>query len=399
MEKTVTASRTIFLAVLICLTVAAAEPARAADSPSANTNSDAFIGGYAAAVLDREVKVEVKAISVTNGVITVTAPDLNEAQRRQLAIALSSIDGVVRVEIAPVPADSDIAASAKADTPALLEHTTTPPESTDALLKSVPAGYGNMTPALRPESVFDPLLADPRWPHMAASYQQYENHANGKDIGAVSFGGRTALRKGETQQGDPWELGIQAGVFAAFDMASDSQDLLNADYTVGFTLTGRRDDLSMLVRLLHQSSHLGDEFLLENPDVQRYNYSFESVDVIISRDFCDRTVRIYGGGRFRFDVDPGDLDHWSVQYGAEWSSGSTYANGLLRPIAATDLQHHQQNEWEADVSVRAGVQIEHPDFDGHIWQILAEYYNGHSPHGQFFADRVQYVGIGVHFYY
>jgi hypothetical protein len=30
------------------------------------------------------------------------------------------------------------------------------------------------------------------------------------------------------------------------------------------------------------------------------------------------------------------------------------------------------------------------------WSLLAEYYDGPSPYGQFFRDQVSYYGIGLH---
>lgn len=366
--------------VLLCLTVltGTAPVAGAAESDE----RDAFIRGYAAAILDRELKVDVEAIVVNNGAITVTAEGLDGSERQKVIDAISSIDGVISVNVAA-------------------EHSDATPVMQDAAPReNAPRpGLGGEPSLLSTRRVFDPLLADPRWPHMSTSAQQYNNHDLGKSIGAVSYGGRLPLVRRRTDRGDDWEIGLQGAVFAAFDLASDSGNLLNADYTVGVTWAGRRENTSVMARFFHQSSHIGDEFLLENPEFRRDNYSWEAVDIIVSQDLCGRTVRLYGGGRGLIDVDPGYLKHWSVQYGAEWRSSHTYVNELLRPVAAVDMQHDQQNDWEADVSVRAGVQVELPDMANHILQVLIEYYNGHSPHGQFFADRVDFVGIGAHFYY
>ena len=281
---------------------------------------------------------------------------------------------------------------------------TTNPPNDDAAPSHALGGSNNndgtATRGLLPSGdLFDPLLADPRWPHMGASYQSYDNHDLAQDTAAVSLGGTLALYRDDTPSGYEWELGLQGGVFAIFDLRADSEDLLNADYMVGSTLVFRRDDVSIMTRFFHQSSHIGDEFLLANPDFERVNYSFEAIDAILSRHLCDGALRFYGGGRFRFDLDPVDLEHWSGQYGVEWQSRRTYVDDLIRPIAALDVQHHEQNDWEADLSMRAGVQIETPNLNGHTMQVLGEYYNGHSPHGQFYDDRVQYVGVGVHFYY
>jgi hypothetical protein len=75
-------------------------------------------------------------------------------------------------------------------------------------------------------------------------------------------------------------------------------------------------------------------------------------------------------------------------------------SGALRPVAAVDLQYHEENDWDANVSVRAGFQFENPDFISRKLQILLEYYDGSSPNGQFYArDNVEYIGLGFHFFY
>ncbi len=54
------------------------------------------------------------------------------------------------------------------------------------------------------------------------------------------------------------------GVFQ-FDLSAPSSDLINTDYVVGVPLSWRSGGWSTRVRLYHQSSHLGDEFLLGRP--------------------------------------------------------------------------------------------------------------------------------------
>lgn len=50
------------------------------------------------------------------------------------------------------------------------------------------------------------------------------------------------------------ELGLQAGVFAIFDLEAKSKDLVNADYFVAALAAYRTGNVSALARLFHQSS-------------------------------------------------------------------------------------------------------------------------------------------------
>lgn len=242
--------------------------------------------------------------------------------------------------------------------------------------------------------LFGPLIADPRWPHFAIGYQYYINDPDFKDIGAVSFGETFTVYRLRAGAG-LWEFGIQAGVFAIFDLDSSSFDLINADYLVALTTAYRLGQFSALGRVSHQSSHLGDEFLLRSTRPARVNLSFENVDLKLSYDFD--AIRLYGGGGYLFNSEP-DLQPWSLQAGLEFRSPWPSLESGWRPIAAVDLQSREENDWDIDVSARAGIQI-----DGVLasrsMQFLVEFFHGHSPNGQFFRRKVDYIGVGVHFHF
>jgi len=72
---------------------------------------------------------------------------------------------------------------------------------------------------------------------------------------------------------------------------------------------------------------------------------------------------------------------------------------VVRPLAAIDVQNHEETDWDSDVSVRAGFQLESPSFKSTKLQLLGEYFDGHSPNGQFFERTIRYVGFGAHVYF
>jgi hypothetical protein len=95
------------------------------------------------------------------------------------------------------------------------------------------------------------------------------------------------------------------------------------------------------------------------------------------------------------DRDPEDLEPRYVQAGVELESPWAFFD-MLRPIAALDVQRREEHEWRSDYSARAGFQIESSYWSRRRLQILAEYYDGRSPQGQFFERRIEYWGVGVH---
>jgi hypothetical protein len=60
------------------------------------------------------------------------------------------------------------------------------------------------------------------------------------------------------------------------------------------------------------------------------------------------------------------------------------------------VQYREENEWAADVSLRAGFELQRW-LGSRKLQVLAEYFQGHSPNGQFYKDNIEYLGLGLHF--
>jgi hypothetical protein len=344
---------------------------------------DGYIEGYAAAVLQREFALAAPSLRVQQGVITIDAADLASVDQAAVLAQLQRIPGVARVEVRPAGAPPPAVTPPPAPQPAppAAQPPRLPPDQQIGLL---PGGV-----------IFKPLIADPRWPHFSAAWQHYFGDPQFKDAAAVSFGESFAIYR--TKLGPTWwEIGLQAGVFSIFDLNSASFDLVNADYLVGLPLSFRYEDLSMQLRVLHQSSHLGDEFLLRTR-TNRINLSYQKVDLKVSYEFRE-LLRVYAGGGYLFGQDPSSLDPWSIQYGLELTSPWPARPSRWRPIAAVDVQNQQENDWGSDVSARAGIEIDGVLLTRKL-QFLLEYFNGHSPNGQFYKDRVQYFGLGAHFHF
>jgi hypothetical protein len=366
--------------VMLLLPVASALAAEAPD--------DAFVRGYAAALLERELKLPSASLRVERGVIVLAARDVPEAERARVVTVLSAIPGVSRVDFVPGVAPSTPTSPPRPGPSATSEPATTPQPD--------PRQQHYETGLMPGGQLFTALIADPRWPHFAAAYQYYLGEPGLENLGAVSFGETFTIYRNRIGPAW-WEFGIQAGVFALFDLDADSKDLVNADYFVSLPVALRWDAFSALFRLYHQSSHVGDEFILRERLRDRVNLSYEAVDLKLSWDL-PLGLRLYGGGGYLFDQDPSSLRPWSTQAGVEFRSPWPDPDAGWRPIAAVDLQHREENDWHTDLSVRAGVQL-----DGVLAtravQLLLEYFRGHSPNGQFYRDKIEYFGLGAHFHF
>lgn len=250
--------------------------------------------------------------------------------------------------------------------------------------------------------VFCPLIADPKAIRSFVSYQRGDAEDFAKDIIAVGIGDQFAFfRVSGSRPGDGVQLGLAGAVFAQFDANAPSLDLLNADYLISLPLTVRRGALSARARVYHQSSHLGDEFLLRPEPPHRENLSFESADLLLSADMGP--LRAYGGGEYFFHREPAELPDALVHTGIELRPHASARLGtiaLATVIAGVDVKAVNDSSWRLGVSARAGFEIGRPG-EGSVlarrWSLLAEYYDGPSPYGQFHQTHIRFTGIGFHF--
>ena len=249
--------------------------------------------------------------------------------------------------------------------------------------------------------VFCPLLADPKNSQSFASWERVSTKSSfGTDIGSVGVADRFGLvRWGGPQAGDGVQIGLEGGIYAQFDLASASYDLINADYVFGVPITARIGSFSARVRAYHQSSHLGDEFLLRADHPERENLSFQSVEAILSFDVS--FVRVYGGGEYLFNQQPERVEPHIAHGGIELRQRNPlFGSGGIHLIAAGDVKALEREDWKAGYSVRAGLEMSRSGEHLHVarrWMLLAEYYRGASPYGQFFRDDIEYAGVGIHF--
>lgn len=243
--------------------------------------------------------------------------------------------------------------------------------------------------ALPVDELFKPLMADPRQPQFSIKYHRYDAEED-FNAASVSFGDYFGFASGMFGEYGVSQIGLQGAVFAVFNLDSESFDLVNADYWIGIPISLRRGPFSYLARIYHQSSHLGDEFLLGNPDVPRINLSYEDLELLTSYEY--KRWRFYGGGGVIINSEP-NLDPLHAQGGVEYRQPSPFSNWQM--VGAVDVQATQEQEWHGNASFQFGAA-----YDGRAnreIRFMLEHYRGFSPNGQFYNERLRYTGLGVYF--
>jgi hypothetical protein len=74
-------------------------------------------------------------------------------------------------------------------------------------------------------------------------------------------------------------------------------------------------------------------------------------------------------------------------------------SGKIRPVAYADFQINERSNWSITRSLMAGLQFENERIGDRKLQVLFEYLKGPSPNGQFFSQRTDWIGVGLHLYY
>jgi Protein of unknown function (DUF1207) len=356
----------------------------------ASPTDDAYIAGYAAGVLKQNLNLDMPSLKVQDGVITLPSGSLEPDDQAKAVQRLSEIPGVEAVKISEMTSEESRTALSQ-PVQVAGDETVSSTEATILPTGLLPKGH-----------LFKPLLADPRWAHFSAAYRNYQsNNFDGRNIASVSFGETIPFYRGSIGQSTAqWEAGIQAGVFSDFNLDASSSDLVNTDFIASAYSSMRVGQFSAFGRLYHQSSHLGDEFLLRkiDPKFERVNLSYEGADLKLSYEL-PYGVRVYGGGGGLFHREPSALRVWSTQYGIEFRSPWRLDFASLRPIIAADFKNFDENNWSTDISARAGVEFSNLQVLDRRLQILVEYFNGYTPSGQFYKNKVEYIGVGAHYHF
>lgn len=344
-----------------------------------SASSDEYIEGYVQSLFLHGYGISSEAVAVYKGIIYIEEDKINGRNVDQLlekvAQATQDIKGIKGIRISTKDAK--------------------------VIRKNLPwqdnGKKETVDYALPSQALFEPLIADPRWPRFTVAYHYYIKDKYLRHAFNPNFGASFALyRIANPVKNYEWELGVQAGLFGLMEIGSTPTALVNADYFVGIPVSYRSGSWSGLLRFYHISSHLGDEFMLtpEGKRTKRINLSYEGIDILASYNFIN--WRFYGGGGYIVHKEPSSYKPLKFQGGAEYYSGNTFFQGRLRPVAGIDIKFEEHANWYPGISCKLGVQLENSALISSKLQLMLEFYSGKSTDGQFYKNKVKYIGVGLH---
>ena len=117
-------------------------------------------------------------------------------------------------------------------------------------------------------------------------------------------GGRAGLLRYGSQD-EAWPQGWQLDVAgAAFPRLDANRNMVSTDFRVAVPLTTRQGPWEFKFGYTHLSSHLGDLFMLANPDYPRINYVRDSLAMGVAF-YLNPDLRLYSESGWAFHTDGG----------------------------------------------------------------------------------------------
>jgi len=246
--------------------------------------------------------------------------------------------------------------------------------------------------------IFTPIVADAKEPQFSVGVRHVHTNGPIKNFNAaiVSYGENFGLRRWKITKHKLWQISLGGAVHAQFNLDSSSNDLINADYTIGLSGSYRNGPLSWRFRVLHQSTHLGDEFLLNQNQVERVNFSLEAIDLVASYEWSE--WRVLGGGIYILHVEPSEVNNVGFQFGTEYHSvDKVFLNGRL--VSGIDFQFLDAESDETNINIKAGLEYGKRGSGNRRIRVMLTGYHGTVPFGQFFDVKTTAVGFSVYLGY
>ena len=210
----------------------------------------------------------------------------------------------------------------------------------------------------------------------------------------ATLGGRVGLL--QYGNGDPfapegYQLDFYGAAIARLD-TENRQDLDSTDYMFGLPLTWGDEQMQFKVGYAHISSHLGDEYAINNPGslAQRVNFVRDSIEFGTSY-YIIPAWRIYGELDWAFHRS-GGTKPLAFEFGTEVSRPGPTGRSFT-PFMAVNARARQEHDFGGDLAAQAGWLRR--NMLGQTLRFGAHYYNGKSSQSQFFTTSEEQIGVGL----
>jgi len=199
-----------------------------------------------------------------------------------------------------------------------------------------------------------------------------------------------------------------------FNCFSGSFDLWNTDYYGGLSTVydpGNKHLGEFELYFYHESSHLGDELMLnryqqfaeEHPGAtidlintfkSRNNYSREVVRLLHFKELHKDLNLAYGVHYIPRRVPSKPEGNFILQADLSYTKELLGRDFFLN----TDLKVKEEHDWGADINIQLGIKLGNHEkgwLSPYSQMLVLEYYDGYSYLGQFFYKKDRYLSFGI----
>ncbi len=239
-------------------------------------------------------------------------------------------------------------------------------------------------------------IADPLRPTMAIQYMSVSSDIpeTGDRRFLFDLGGRFGLLRihpaEQTEAG--FQIDLQAAFLGMFDLEYSS-DGIGWDGLYGMLLTwssGRGTALKFGMQ--HDSSHVGDEYM-ERTGRLRIGYTREEIVLGLSRELMPHLL-VYGEGAYGSTLANEEVQEpWRLQGGLQYEDADRLLRGRLGWYAALNVTSYEENDWDANFSIQAGLLAPARELD-RSFRLGVAYYHGRSLIGEFSQFDEEYISVG-----
>jgi len=210
------------------------------------------------------------------------------------------------------------------------------------------------------------------------------------------IGAQKELLRKKIDQNHGYEFGFEVASYTQFEIITPNgvyqRNLLNIDYRICMHLNVKNNAWSYRARFFHESSHLGDDYMIRNK-IHAYlpnPLNYEQLDFTAALE----------KGRFNYYAGLGAVvrietirKRFSAQTGFSFSF-PVNEKARVKYVGGMDLKFLQQTNYDVNAKMCAGFQFgkgdESPKF-------VVEFYTGHLPFSLYEYKKVQWLGIGLYF--
>jgi hypothetical protein len=239
--------------------------------------------------------------------------------------------------------------------------------------------------------IYRSYLASVKEPRFASVW------SNDSQLGGIwdaALGGRLGLLRYGTQDDifpEGWQIDIEGAAQSRLDPDGYSTPLLSTDFRIGIPVTYGRGRWQFKTGYYHISAHLGDEFLLMNPDARRLNYTRDSILLGVGW-FCTERLRLYVETAYALSANDG-AEPWELQYGMDWAPArDTGLRGA--PFLAANAHLREEVDFGGHVVLQTGWSWRRNP-RGSLFRVGIQYFKGKSEQYEYYDYSEERFGWGM----